>query len=355
MLLLWTIFLCRLYDGREWKEVNVSMKLKKTNITILIICSLFATSCGKELNTGKNAVQSSVMKEVTAARDAQEIDRSYAGIIPFCKEGEGWGAVSTDSEEIVPFRYSGLGGISYDGLMIFYDGERHFIYDSSGELRYEGDDDVSVSGDRYGVLELQDDGSRILKHYTSEGEPVDEDTVISAEDWSSTPSDRSGIRRYTLNDDARLEELPEDEEDYTAYSQVFYGDGAYESSLDGVEVWHYMNGTAMVKTADGEEPRVLGVYDAVIMTSFRYWPVQQGETWGYVDHMTGKVPDKAAGFEAAATFSDGYAIVIKGGNACVINEDFDILEDLGAATGIRGYGRVWQVGTEDGSRVYTLK
>ncbi|MBQ7678746.1 MAG: hypothetical protein IJT34_02735 [Butyrivibrio sp.] len=323
--------------------------------SIVLSAALLPVGCG-----AGNTQEQGPLAEIRAARDAAELDRGYAGILPFCKEDGGWGAVeAATGKELVPFVHGGLGGISRTGLMIFYDGAHHYVYNAQGELRYEGDEDVSVEGASYGVLELQPDGSRRVVRYDAAGTLLpEEETLISAEAWDTSATEASAIQRYTLTETGQLVTMPAGELEINSYVQVCYGDGGYLAVVDGREVWHYLNGVALVETPaeDAQELQPLAVHDEIIMSEYRLWPVRDGQQWQYVDHLTGVTVAGEDGYDRASSFVGDYAVVIRDGQALVLDDTLQVVQKLGEAQDVETYGDYFLLRRADGTvRVYGLQ
>ncbi len=92
------------------------------------------------------------------------------------------------------------------------------------------------------------------------------------------------------------------------------------------------------------EESLLAKADYIEISSEAYWLVGQDGKWGYIDH-DGNV---MAMYDDAAAFHDGYALVVENGEAYQIDENFSKIKDLGAAKGVRNYGEVDMVTTEEG-------
>ena len=93
---------------------------------------------------------------------------------------------------------------------------------------------------------------------------------------------------------------------------------------------------------------VTAVYDYIAMADEEYWLVRSGEQWGYIDHDG----NEAAMFDDAGGFSNGYAVVLEGGEAWLIDTDFNKLEDLGAADSVATMGELFSVTVGDEKHIY---
>lgn len=93
---------------------------------------------------------------------------------------------------------------------------------------------------------------------------------------------------------------------------------------------------------------VTAVYDYISMADEEYWLVQSGDLWGYIDHDG----NEAAMFDDAGSFSNGYALVLEGGEAWLIDTDFNKLEDLGAADAVASMGELFSVTVGGEKHIY---
>lgn len=98
------------------------------------------------------------------------------------------------------------------------------------------------------------------------------------------------------------------------------------------------------------EESLLAKADYIEISSEAYWLVGQDGKWGYIDH-DGNV---MAMYDDAVAFHDGYALVVENGEAYQIDENFSKIKDLGAAKGVRNYGEVDMVTTEEGEFMISL-
>lgn len=87
------------------------------------------------------------------------------------------------------------------------------------------------------------------------------------------------------------------------------------------------------------------------MADEKYWLVQSGEQWGYIDHDGNEM----AMFEDAGDFVDGYAFVMKDGEAWLIDEEFQLLENLGLADSVSAMGELYLVRIGDDAHLYQLQ
>lgn len=135
-------------------------------------------------------------------------------------------------------------------------------------------------------------------------------------------------------------------------------DGARVSSYGSKMVW-IMDGKHILvdlALADGMgyEGTDLGIfqaaYDYIELDMENYWLVQKGTQWGYIDH-EGK---ELALYEDASAFSHGYAVVIENGNAYLINESFEKIEEYGAADRVSCYGELLGIEKDNVLSLYRI-
>ena len=94
---------------------------------------------------------------------------------------------------------------------------------------------------------------------------------------------------------------------------------------------------------------IQAVYDDIVLDMNTYWLVQKGERWGYIDHEGNEM----AMYDDATAFSDGYALVIESGEAYLINERFEKVEECGAAVRVTSFGEL--LGREEDNVLYLMK
>ena len=92
------------------------------------------------------------------------------------------------------------------------------------------------------------------------------------------------------------------------------------------------------------EEIVTAVYDRIYMADANYWRVRKGEQWGYIDHDG----NEAVMFDGAVSnFIDGYALILKDGKACLIDETFEVVHEYGPAEEVGNVGEFLAI-TVDG-------
>lgn len=89
---------------------------------------------------------------------------------------------------------------------------------------------------------------------------------------------------------------------------------------------------------------VTAVYDRIYMADANYWRVRKGEQWGYIDHDGNEV---AMFDNSVSNFIDGYALILKDGKACLIDETFEVVQEYGSAEAVGNVGEFFAI-TADG-------
>ena len=97
---------------------------------------------------------------------------------------------------------------------------------------------------------------------------------------------------------------------------------------------------------------VRAVYDDISLSESEFWMYKEGNKCGYIDH-SGMAQKPT--YDDASDFSGGYALVVKGGKAYIINEKFEELEEIGAASSVATAGDLMMVMRDGGVRYYMLK
>ena len=107
----------------------------------------------------------------------------------------------------------------------------------------------------------------------------------------------------------------------------------------------YVDWEMMLQVAEDHIPRgmVQAAYDYIEMTMNKYWLVQKGDQWGYIDHEGNEM----AMYEDASSFSNGYALIVEDGTAFLINEDFEIVEECGDADSVLIEGELLGIYKDD--------
>ncbi len=138
----------------------------------------------------------------------------------------------------------------------------------------------------------------------------------------------------------------------------FYHDGAYFYNYGSNMVWTVGERDVLVdfalypgmdtETADNRIAKA--VYDRIYMSDENYWLVQDGESWGYIDHDG----QESAMFEDASGFCHGYALVGEEGTAYLIDETFEKVQNLGEADSVSTIGELFVVTRGDTKYFYRL-
>lgn len=133
--------------------------------------------------------------------------------------------------------------------------------------------------------------------------------------------------------------------------------------------WLYNYGPKMVWTLDEKDVLVdlslatdmawdhvdnkinLAVYDRIYMSDETYWLVQNGEQFGYIDQNGNEMKM----YEDASAFAGGKALVISGGIASVIDENFEVQAEIGPADGVSVFGDVFVVTIGEEDYLYLIK
>ena len=138
----------------------------------------------------------------------------------------------------------------------------------------------------------------------------------------------------------------------------FIYDGAWAANYGTKMVWVMNDKNILVdlSLADGSDEYgyidadiIQAVYDDIVLDMNAYWLVKKGERWGYIDHEGHEM----AMYDDATVFSDGYALVIESGEAYLINERFEKVEECGAAVRVTSFGEL--LGREEDNVLYLMK
>lgn len=107
----------------------------------------------------------------------------------------------------------------------------------------------------------------------------------------------------------------------------------------------YVDWDMMTQVAQDHIPRGMfqAAYDYIEMDMNRYWLVQKGDQWGYIDHEGNEM----AMYEDASGFANGYALIVEDGTAFRINENFEIVEECGDADSVGCYGELLGIIKDD--------
>lgn len=97
---------------------------------------------------------------------------------------------------------------------------------------------------------------------------------------------------------------------------------------------------------------IVAVYDEISISDSTYWLFKNGNKCGYMDH---KGKDLKLVFEDATDFVDGHALVVKDGEAYLVDEEFNNLEDIGPADTVMMSGDVMMLIKDGVVKNYMLK
>lgn len=93
------------------------------------------------------------------------------------------------------------------------------------------------------------------------------------------------------------------------------------------------------------------VFDYCAMNDEKYWLVQKGDQWGYIDH-EGEVKRF---FDDASAFHNGLALIIENQTAYMVDENFEKKQELGEADSVFCSGEIFGVRIGDDERIYLAK
>ncbi len=152
--------------------------------------------------------------------------------------------------------------------------------------------------------------------------------------------------------------------DFDAVGYGGLGDGESwfrEYYYDGNNLINY--GSKAVVTAGGKDYLVdftnpacndssaaVCTYDYIQLSAEKYWLIGDGDKWGYIDH-DGKLVNE---YDDASDFSHGYALIITNGEASLIDEEFNEIQNLGPADRVGCIGEMFAIVSGDSSKFYVL-
>nr|MCR5311649.1 WG repeat-containing protein [Lachnospiraceae bacterium] len=131
---------------------------------------------------------------------------------------------------------------------------------------------------------------------------------------------------------------------YSGYYSDYYGfwhDGEWIYNYGPKLVIRTSEKAALIDftfNKDDYEPKYT-VFDYCALADENYWLIKQGDNWGYCDH-DGNVVKL---FEGAGSFNNGIAPVVHDGQAFIVNESFEDLNNLGTATKVNTLGELIEV------------
>ena len=160
-----------------------------------------------------------------------------------------------------------------------------------------------------------------IKIYTQQGELFGDFNLVNC-----IPDSERGIVYSTNNYNEEIQ------------WRSFYHDGSYFYHYGSKMVLIVGNKNVLIDfslypgiSAENADNRIVtAVFDTIIMSDFRYWLIQSGNQWGYIDH-SGK---EIAQYQDASGFENGYALMKDNGTVYLINEELEPIQELGEADSI---------------------
>lgn len=95
----------------------------------------------------------------------------------------------------------------------------------------------------------------------------------------------------------------------------------------------------------------MAVYDGIYMSDETYWLVKSGQQFGYIDQEGNEVKM----YDDASAFVDGKALVITDGIASLIDENFEVIQEIGAADSVSACGDLFTVTSGEETYLYIIK
>ncbi len=126
---------------------------------------------------------------------------------------------------------------------------------------------------------------------------------------------------------------------YGGYDANYYGfwhDGEWVYNYGSKLVVRTPEKSALIDFAVTGGQLKVKIFDYCALADEKYWLISKDAKWGYCDH-DGNVVRL---FDDAGDFNNGIAPVIHDGQAYIVNEDFEDLKSLGAATGVASSGEM---------------
>lgn len=96
---------------------------------------------------------------------------------------------------------------------------------------------------------------------------------------------------------------------------------------------------------------VVASYDYISMSNEKYWLVQKGEQWGYIDHEGNEVMM----YDDATEFRNGYALIIENGMVKVVDEEFNVIQEVEVAESVYLYGDLFCIEKDETKILYQWK
>ena len=146
--------------------------------------------------------------------------------------------------------------------------------------------------------------------------------------------------------------------DETSDYRGYYVDGGYLWNYGPHMVFMIQGKNVLVDFSKNTEEEgvnpdqiVTAVYDYISMADEKYWLVQSGDQYGYIDHDGNEV----GMFDDASAFSDGYALIIEDSEVWLIDEELNKLQDLGPGFSVAAAGELFRVSSWDKTVFYQKK
>ncbi|MBR3307673.1 MAG: hypothetical protein IKI75_10550 [Lachnospiraceae bacterium] len=130
----------------------------------------------------------------------------------------------------------------------------------------------------------------------------------------------------------------------------FRNDGVLRYNVSSNVVFPCGEKLVLADLGSGEDEFSYSVFDRLSINDELYWPAENEGRYFYVDHSG----SEAAEYDFCSEFKKGVALVIKGGNAFLIDEYFNELQDLGPADSVRQCGELYSVTKGGTETLYTL-
>lgn len=279
----------------------------------------------------------------------------------------------SDQTAVMPFD---VGFVNEEGIVDWHDGdgfdETNFSevmgyeeYTSQGTAANNTNNTNNTTGQAYGAMGVANESVPMnslnngyyLAYYEFSGERVlrDKDHIVAA----------IMMDMITLQDDSLIygkDNVTVAGNSFPIYgndSGKYYDDNrilAYPSDGDyyynyGSKILMYINGKYVLMDLLSSEDLKYSVFDYCAMNDEKYWLVQSGEQWGYIDH-EGEIK---ALFEDAGAFHDGVAPIVEGKTAYLIDENFEKIQELGDADSVYCAGEIFVIDKDGNKKLFALK
>ena len=150
----------------------------------------------------------------------------------------------------------------------------------------------------------------------------------------------------------------QEENEYNDY-RGYYQDGYFLYNYGSKMVWIIGEKEILVDLSRAPGMTVetldsniaLAVYDGIYMSDETYWLVKSGEQFGYID----QEGNEKKMYDDASDFVDGKALVITDGVANLIDENFEVVQEIGPADSVAACGSLFTVTTGEEKYLYVIK